>query len=56
MAAAVDSVAVGAVGNAIAGKRLSLIKTPKELSGPGLPHLLLNGITRHGPEFLQKTG
>ena len=54
MAAAVDSVAVVAVENAIAGKRLPLIETG--LSGPDLPNLLLDGITRRGPEFLQKTG
>lgn len=55
--AAVDSVAAVAVPveSAIAGKR-PLIETPKGLSGPALPNLLLDGITRHGPEFLQKTG
>jgi hypothetical protein len=44
--AAVDSVAAVAVPveSAIAGKRLTLIKTLTGLSGPG------------GPEFLQKTG
>jgi hypothetical protein len=53
----VDSVAaVAVVESAIAGKRLALIESPKGLSGPGLPHLLYNGITRPGPEFLQKTG
>ncbi len=54
--AADSAAAVAVVESEIAGKRLTLIETPKGLSGPGLPNLLLKGITRLGPEFLQKTG
>lgn len=60
MAAAVDlvaavavPVAVVAVESVTAGNRQLLIETG--LSGPNLPNLLLDGITRRGPEFLQKT-
>lgn len=50
------SVAVVVVESAIAGKRLALIKTPKEPPAQTVPNLLLDGITRRGPEFLRKTG
>lgn len=55
---AVDTVAVVAVPveSAIAGKRLALIQTPKESPAQTVPNLLLEGITRRGPEVLQKTG
>ena len=51
----VDSVvaAVTVVESAIAGKRLALIQTPKDLRPRPL---LYKGITRRGPEVLQKTG
>lgn len=52
----VDSVVVVAVESAIAGKQVPLIETPKGPSGPGLPHQLLKGIRRPGPEFLKQTG
>lgn len=51
-----DSVVVVAVESAIAGKQVPLIETPKGPSGPGLPHQLLKGIRRPGPEFLKQTG
>jgi len=51
---AVDTVAVVAVPveSAIAGKRLALIQTLKDLRPRPL---LYKGITRRGPEVLQKT-
>lgn len=52
----VDSVAaVAVVESAIAGNRLALIETPKESPAQTALNLLLDGITRRGPEFLQKT-
>ncbi|CUS34433.1 exported hypothetical protein [Candidatus Nitrospira nitrificans] len=51
-AVVVDSV-VAAVESAIAGKRLALIKTLKDLRPRPL---LYKGITRRGPEVLLKTG
>ena len=54
---AVDTVAgavvVVPVESAIAGKRLALIQTPKDLRPRPL---LYKGITRRGPEVLQKMG
>ena len=52
----VDSVAaVAVVESAIAGNRLALIETPTESPAQTAPNLLLEGSTRRGPEFLQKT-
>ena len=44
------------VESAIAGKRRTLTDTPEGLSGPVLPNLLLDGISRRGPESPLKTG
>ena len=46
-------VAVTVVESAIAGKRLALIQTPKDLRPRPLVY---KGITRRGPEILQKMG
>jgi hypothetical protein len=56
LAEVVDSVvvAVTVVESAIAGKRLALIQAPKDLRPR--PLLYKKGITRRGPEVLQKTG
>lgn len=54
MAAAVDSVAVGEVESAIAGKRLPLIETPKGLSGPGLPICSSMPLRGAGRSFSRK--
>ena len=54
----VDSVAGAAVvgvENAIAGRRLPLIEPPQESPAQTVPIPLLEGITRRGPEVLQKT-
>lgn len=56
MVVSVAAVAVVVVESAIAGKRLALIETPKESPAQTVPNLLLDGITRRGPEFLRKTG
>lgn len=56
MVVSVAAVAVVVVESAIAGKRLALIESPKESPAQTVPNLLLDGITRRGPEFLQKTG
>ena len=45
--------AVTVVESAIAGKRLALIQTPKDLRPRPLVY---KGITRRGPEILQKMG
>ena len=52
----VSAAAVVVVESAIAGKRLTLTETPKESPAQTVPNLLLDGITRRGPEFLRKTG
>ncbi len=52
----VSVAAVAVVESAIAGKRLALIESPKESPAQTVPNLLLDGITRRGPDFLQNTG
>lgn len=51
----VSVAAVVVVESAIAGKRLALLETPKESPAQTVPNLLLDGITRRGPEFIRKT-
>ena len=56
MVVSVAVAAVVVVENAIAGKQLALLESPKESPAQTVPNLLLDGITRRGPEFPQKTG